>query len=141
MSRTRTKRTTARSPGRRNRKLRAQGFKLPMRTAVGVVVLACAGIFYLLLCTRAEALGRQIKHEEGELEQLRRRVAGEEVRWNDMIGPRTLQASLRRHKLKMDWPRPDQVVHIRDLPLWQAGAGQLDVYGQVNTRDGGSRFQ
>jgi len=141
MSRTRTKRSAVRSPGRRNRKLQAQGFKLPMRTAVSVVVLACAGIFYLLLCTRAEALGRQIKAEEDEVAKLRNRDAGEEVRWNEMIGPRSLQGSLKRHNLTMDWPRPEQVVHIRDLPLWQAGAGQLDVYGQVSTRAGGSRLQ
>lgn len=142
MNRTHKYRSGARSPGRKNRKLRAQGFQLPMRTAVGIVILACAGIFYLLLCTRTEALGRQIRQEEDDLAQLRRRVASEELRWNDMVGPRSLQATLRRHNLNMNWPRPDQVVHIRELPLWIAGGGHRELYTLVdNSQDGRIRIQ
>jgi hypothetical protein len=125
-----------RNAGRRNRKLHAEKMRMPARTAVIVVLLSTVGFFYLLFCTRTEALGQQIKSEEDALEALRRKVAGEEVRWNDMIGPRSLRAALQRHQLTMAWPRPDQVVHIRDLALWESNAGQMNVYGRLDAAPG-----
>lgn len=126
-----------RSPGRRNRKLQSQGFQLPMRTAVFAVLLGAGLVYYLLVCSRNEALAAEIKTQEHELEQLRRRVASEEVRWNDMIGPRSLQAALRSHNLNMAWPRPDQIVHIRDMALWESGVGDTAVYTRVDRAVGG----
>lgn len=143
MSKKQTTRRPRRPVGRRNRKLKAQGFRLPMRTAVSCVVLVCAGVFYLLLCTRVVAMGQQIRDEERELEQLRRQVAREEVRWNDMLGPRSLQAALQRHNLDMRWPEPHQVVHVRDFQLWLAGQGQPEVLTRMEgvSTAGGSRIQ
>ena len=137
----RKSRSTFRSPGRRNRKLRSQGFQLPMRTAVVAVLLGSGVIFYLLVCSRNEALASQIKNEEHQLELLRRQVASEEVRWNDMIGPRSLQAALRQHNLNMRWPRPDQVVHIRDMALWESGAGETAVFSRLETSSRGVGVQ
>ena len=134
----RKKRVTVRT---RNRKLQSQGFRMPMRTALIAVFLGSVGIFYLLLCSRTDALARQIKTEEHDLEQLRRRVAAEEVRWNDMIGPRSLQAALRTHNLNMSLPRHDQVIHIRDMALWESGQGTGSLIGQLDHHRGGVGVQ
>lgn len=131
---TKRKTTATRS---RNRKLQTQGFRMPMRSALIAVLLGAGGIFYLLLCSRTEALARQIKTEEHELEQLRRRVAGEEVRWNDMISPRNLQAALRANNLNMGLPRHDQVIHIRDMALWESGHGERTMVSRLDSNRGG----
>lgn len=132
------KRVTMRT---RNRKLQSQGFRMPMRSALIAVFLGSVGIFYLLLCSRTEALARQIKTEEHDLEQLRRRVAAEEVRWNDMIGPRSLRAALKTHNLNMNLPRHDQVVHIRDMALWESGQGTTRLIGRLDQDQGGVGVQ
>ncbi len=123
------------APGR-NRKHHAERLKLPAGTALGIVALAALGLTYLLFCTSTEAVAQQIKAEEQTLEDLRRKVAAEEVRWNDMIGPRSLRNALARHGLNMTWPRPDQTVHIRDLALWESNDGQLNVYGRLDAAAG-----
>jgi hypothetical protein len=133
----RQKKSAKRVPLRRNRKLQSQGFLFPAREASLLVVLTAFALGYLWLCSSTEALSKQIKVEEHELEQLRRKVAHEEVLWNDMIGPRSLRLALRKHNLDMNWPRNNQVIHIRDMALWEANGGQLNVYGQLDPQSGG----
>ncbi len=133
----RHKKSAKRVPVRRNRKLQAQGFLFPARVASALVVLTTFALAYLWLCGSTEALSKQIKEEERELDQLRRKVAHEEVLWNDMIGPRSLRLALRKHQLDMNWPRHDQVIHIRDMALWEANSGQLNVYGRLDASSGG----
>ncbi|MEX2607905.1 MAG: hypothetical protein WD708_11215 [Kiritimatiellia bacterium] len=137
------RRTSGRgAPGRKNKKLHADGFRMPATMSLLVVLVFGLGLFYLWFSSRTVALGRQIEIEEQALEDLRRQVAGEEVRWNELIGPRNLQAALVSHRLEMDWPRADQVIHIRDMALWESNAGQLNVVGQLDRRgDGGLRVQ
>ncbi len=137
------RRTSGRSaPGRKNKKLHAEGFRMPATLSLFMVLVFGLGLFYLWFSSRTEALGRQIKIEEQSLDTLRRQVAGEEVRWNELISPRNLQAALTSQRLQMDWPRSDQVIHIRDMALWEANAGQLNVVGHLDRRDdGGLRVQ
>jgi hypothetical protein len=114
---------------------------MPATVSLLVVMVFGLGLFFLWFSSRTEALGRQIKIEEQALDDLRRQVAGEEVRWNDLVGPRNLQSALASHRLTMDWPRPDQVIHIRDMVLWESNAGQLNVVGHLDRSSGGSRVQ
>lgn len=135
-SRTARRRTTGRrSSGTqsRNRKLHAEGFRMPATFSLLMVLVFGVGLSYLWLSSRTEALARQIKLEEQGLEDLRRQVAAEEVRWNDLIGPRNLRRALARHQLTMDWPDPDQVIHIRDMALWESTGGEMNVMTRVET--------
>lgn len=136
-----TRSPSRRTPGRRNKKLRAEGFRMPATVSLLVVGLFGVGLFYLWFCSRTQALAEQIKIEEGQLDELRERVANEEVRWNDMVGPRRLRSALAAHKLDMDWPRPDQVVHIRDMALWEGNAGELNVVTRMDREPRESRVQ
>jgi len=140
---TRKRKTTAsarrRTPGRnaarrrsKNKKLNVEGFRMPATFSLLMVLVFSVGLTYLWLCSRNEALGGQIKMEEQGLEDLRRQVAAEEVRWNDLVGPRNLRRALTRHQLTMNWPEPAQVVHIRDMALWDSTSGELNVVGRVD---------
>jgi hypothetical protein len=93
---------------------------MPATFSLIAVLVFGLGISYLWLCSRNEALARKIKEEEQALEDLRRQVAAEEVRWSDLIGPRNLRRSLAKHGLQMKYPDPNRVVHIRDMALWES---------------------
>lgn len=137
---TTSRKNQRRTPGKRNKKLQAEGFRMPASISLLVVMVFGVGLLYLWCCSRTEALGRQIKIEEQNLEDLRRQVAGEEARWNGLIGPRNLRTALKSHKLDMTWPRQDQVVHIRDMALWESTAGEMNVLGSLDRDEGGVRF-
>lgn len=130
-------RGSGRKPGSRNKVLHTQRVRLPMRWTLSLVMLVVSAVAYLLLCTRTEALGRQIKAEELEIEQLRRRVASEEVRWSEMIGPRRLEEALRKHRLVMGYPAAHQILHVRDMALWESGQGPVEMVGRLERGDGG----
>ena len=130
-----------RAPGRRNKKLQAEGFRMPATVSLMVVFLFGVGLFYLWFCSRTQALAEQIKTEERQLDELREQVATEERHWNDMIGPRRLRTALAAHKLDMTWPQPEQVVHIRDMGLWEGNAGELNALGRLDREPGESRVQ
>lgn len=132
---------TRRTPGKRNKKLQAEGFRMPATVSLLVVMLFSAGLCYLWFCSRTEALARQIKIEEQNLDDLRRQVAGEEVRWSGLIGPRNLRMALKSHRLEMNWPQPDQVVHIRDMALWENNAGEMNILSSLDRDRGGYRLQ
>jgi len=121
----------------RNRKLNAEGFRMPATFSLLMVLVFGVGLSYLWLCSRTEALARQINLEEQGLEDLRRKVAAEEVRWNDLMGPRNLRRALKEHHLTMKWPEPHQVVHIRDMALWESTGGEINVVGRLDTSSRG----
>lgn len=128
--RTPSSRATKRKGGK-NRKLHAEGFRMPATFSLLMVMVFGVGLSYLWLCSRTEALARQIKVEEQGLEDLRRQVAAEEVRWNDLVGPRNLRRALKQKNLSMKWPEPHQVVHIRDMALWESTGGELNVVSRL----------
>lgn len=129
------RKTVGTSPSRhknRNRKLNADGFRMPATFSLLMVLVFGVGLSYLWLCSRTEALARQIKIEEQGLDDLRRQVAAEEVRWSELIGPRNLNRALEKHKLTMSYPEPQQVVHIRDMALWESTGGELNVVSRLD---------
>ncbi len=132
-----TGRTTGRKPGSRNKVLHTRRVRLPMGWMVLLTMLVVSVFAYLFLCTTTERLANQIKAEEQEIEQLRRRVASEEVRWSEMVGPRRLEEALRKHRLVMNYPANHQIVHVRDMAMWESGQGTADMIGQLDRFEGG----
>lgn len=128
---------SGRKPGSRNKVLNTRRVRLPMSWMVMLTLIVVSVFAYLFLCTTTERLANQIKEEEQEIEQLRRRVASEEVRWSEMIGPRRLREALRKHNLVMEYPTAGQVVHIRDMAMWESGQGPVEMMGRVERLDGG----
>ena len=138
-ARRRTSASTLKRGRNRNRKLHADGFRMPATFSLLMVLVFGVGLSYLWLCSRTEALARQINVEEQGLEDLRRQVAAEEVRWNDLVGPRNLRKALKEQNLTMNWPEPDQVIHIRDMALWESTGGELNVVSRIDSSSGGGR--
>ncbi len=131
-------RKAGRKPGSRNKVLHTQRVRLPMGWMVLLTMLVVSVFAYLFLCTTTERLANQIKEEEQEIEQLRRRVASEEVRWSEMVGPRRLEEALRKHRLVMNYPASHQIVHVRDMAMWESGQGPVEMVGRLDRLDGGS---
>lgn len=138
-AKTKKRSKSRRGPKRRNRKLQAEGFRMPatlsMVLGLGIGVL----FLYLWVYSRNEALARQIKTEEARLHELRQQVSSESARWSEMTSPRRLHQALARHDLEMNWPRTDQVVQIQDMALWEGNQGELRAVGRLEREGGGVR--
>jgi hypothetical protein len=132
-----TRKRTRRSNGRRNRKLQAEGFRMPATLTLMLVLAFGVGLFYLWVCSRNEALARQIRAEETRLSELRQQVSSAGARWSEMTGPRRMKQALAKHNLSMDWPRADQIVQIQDMALWEGNAGELRAVGRLDRTSGG----
>lgn len=130
--RTKTRSTKRRTTGRRNRKLKTEGFRMPATLSLVLVLSFVVGGFYVWVGSKTEALAQQIKEEEQELKMLRQQVASSAARWSEMTGPRQLQNALARHNLQMNWPRADQIVQIRDMALWESNSTGMDVFTRVD---------
>lgn len=134
-----TTRKTRKPQGRRNRKLQAEGFRMPASVTMMIALVLGVGFFYLWVSSRTEALARQIKEEETRLAELRQQVSSASARWSEMTGPRRLREALARHELDMDWPRTDQVVQIQDMALWEGNQGKMRAVGRLDRERGGAR--
>jgi hypothetical protein len=74
---------------------------------VGVAVL---GLSYMWLCSRCDALGKEIKGKERELATVQKRLVNEQYRWSTLISPTNLKRAIRKHRLDMVMPREAQIV-------------------------------
>ena len=97
---------------RRNRRRKVHTFPIPLPLA-GVLSLAVIlAIVYVWLQARCEELGRQVRALEKLQTELQKKLAYEEYRWARMRSPEGVAAALARHRIAMDWPRPDQIVYL-----------------------------
>lgn len=99
----------------------------PVVLANVLVLVAVLGLSYMWLCSRCDALGREIKSKEGELAAAQKRLVNEQDRWSSITSPLNLQRAIRRHGLDMTMPREKQVVKVRSwdvsVPPKMADAG------------------
>ena len=91
----------------------------PVLLANVLVLVAVLGLSYMWLCSRCDALGREIKSKEGELAAAQKRLVNEQDRWSSITSPLNLQRAIRRHGLDMTMPREKQVVKVRS---WDVSA-------------------
>jgi hypothetical protein len=136
---TRNRSTNRRSTGRKNRKLQAEGFRMPATLTLVLVLGFGVGILFLWVCSRTEALAVQIKQEERDLAELREQVSTAGARWSEMTGPRRLNEALAKHKLNMALPNANQIIRIHDMALWESNSGELDAYSRLDRDRGGLR--
>lgn len=107
----------ARKRKRRNRKKRVDGFIFPAPFAGILVFVSVAALSYLWLCSRCEALGREIKTLEQQQEKLANKFLNEEYKWMRLKSPQSIEAALTQYGISMTWPRRDQVVWLDDTHL------------------------
>jgi len=103
----------------------------PFPTALAGVLslLGLVAISYLCLCSRCEALAREIKTLEVRHAELQRRKVNEEYKWSNLRSLKRVEEALARFQIPMSWPRQDQVVHI---------ARPVDI-GLLPSREGWNR--
>lgn len=125
---------------KRNKKRKVvNSFAVPVPFA-GVVVMICVlGLSYIWLVGRCEAVGRDLKKLEKEYRALEKQYLNEEFRWVRMKSPENIEKALKRHGIKMDWPRRDQIVRLRRTDVYKdrvANSGDileraLDASGMI----------
>ena len=84
----------------------------PVLLANVLVLVAVLGLSYMWLCSRCDALGKEIKSKEVELNAAQKRLVNEQDRWSSITSPANLQRAIRKHNLDMSMPREKQVVRI-----------------------------
>ena len=84
----------------------------PMLLANVLVAVAVLGLSYIWLCARCDALGKQIKQAEVELERAQKQTRMEQERWAALTTPSKLRAAINRFDLDMVMPSDSQIVKL-----------------------------
>ena len=105
-----TKRKTTRK--KKNMKKQQARVPFPVLLANVLVLVAVLGLSYMWLCSRCDALGRDIKVKEQELNVARKGLVSEQDRWSTITSPQNLRDAIRRHQLNMKMPEGQQVVKV-----------------------------
>ena len=93
----------------------------PVLLANILVLVAVLGLSYMWLCSRCDALGKDIKGKEAELVAAQKRLVNEQDRWSYITSPANLERAIKKHRLKMSMPREEQIVRVR----YQRDADQI----------------
>lgn len=133
-----TRSTSRRTSGKRkpvarkNKRLQAQGMNIPVGLSAMILVLTILTLSSLWISSGNDGLASKIELKKVELKNLRGEVNEEEARWNNLISSSRIHQAMAKHDLQMTWPRPEQVVHVRDMNLWVANEGRVNVYGRLD---------
>ena len=84
----------------------------PVLLANVLVLVAVLGLSYMWLCSRCDALGREIKAKERELVTAQKRLVNEQDRWSTITSPQNLRDAIKRHGLAMTMPEDGRVVKV-----------------------------
>ncbi|QBG46252.1 hypothetical protein EGM51_02095 [Verrucomicrobia bacterium S94] len=91
----------------------------PVLLANVLVLVAVMGLSYMWLCSRCDALGKEIKAKEAELARAKKRLVNEQDRWSTTTSPANLERAIKRHRLSMSMPDLSRVVEVGH---WDAAA-------------------
>ncbi|MEE9367860.1 MAG: hypothetical protein V3V05_03240 [Pontiella sp.] len=116
---------TKRKTKKRTTKKNQVQVPFPVLLANVLVLVAVLGLSYMWLCSRCDALGKDIKSKEGELYAAQKRLVNEQDRWSSITSPANLERAIRKYKLDMSMPREQQIVRIGS---WN-GAGRTAQAG------------
>ena len=83
--------------------------------AAGVILtLFVMVIVNLLASSSGSRMVGSIREKERELARLEEERMRESARWEEMMSPEKLEIALVRNGLSMKYPRPDQVIRMRE---------------------------
>jgi len=107
---------------RKKKKMKKNQVQVPFPVLLAnvLVLVAVLGLSYMWLCSRCDALGKDIKRKEAELASAQKRLVSEQDRWSYITSPANLERAIKKHKLNMLMPREAQIVRVR----YQRDAGQ-----------------
>ena len=84
----------------------------PVLLANVLVLVAVLGLSYMWLCSRCDALGKEIRGKEAELVAAQKRLVNEQDRWSGITSPANLERAIGKYDLAMIMPRETQVVRV-----------------------------
>ena len=108
-----------RKSSRKKKKKNQVQVPFPVLLANVLVLVAVLGLSYMWLCSRCDALGREIKKKEDALLAAQKRLVTEQDLWSSMTSPLNLQRAILRHGLDMEMPGDKQVVKVG---RWDVGS-------------------
>lgn len=85
----------------------------PVLLANVLVLVAVLGLSYMWLCSRCDALGKDIKDKETKLVAAQKRLVNEQDRWSYITSPANLERAIKKYRLKMIMPREEQIIRVR----------------------------
>jgi len=85
----------------------------PVLISYILIVIVVLGLSYMWLCSRCDALGKEIKQKEHELTESAKRLADEQSKWSLLTSPENLEYAIKVHRLNMVMPKEEQIVRIR----------------------------
>jgi len=84
----------------------------PMLLANVLVLVVVLGLSYMRLCSRCDALGKEIRGREKDLRLAQKRLVNEQDRWSSITSPRNLERAIAKHRLDMVMPRDAQTIDV-----------------------------
>lgn len=84
----------------------------PVLLANVLVLVAVLGLSYMWLCSRCDALGKDIRQKEAELVAAQKRLVNEQDRWSSITSPANLERAIGKYDLAMIMPRENQVLRV-----------------------------
>lgn len=99
---------------RKKKKMKKNQVQVPFPVLLAniLVLVAVLGLSYMWLCSRCDALGKEIKRKEAELTAAQKRLVAEQDRWSCVTSPANLERAIKKHKLNMVIARVEQNVPV-----------------------------
>ena len=99
---------------RKKKKAKKNQVKVPFPVLLAnvLVLVAVLGLSYMFLCSRCDALGKEIKGKERELTAAQKRLVNEQDRWSYITSPANLKRAIKKHRLGMVMPREAQIIRV-----------------------------
>lgn len=109
--------------------------KIVLPSPVLLILLTVAGVslFYLWICGRCDALGKDITRLESDLETLRKRGLNEQYKWSNMKSPRNMERLLVKHGL-------DDMILPAEHNIVRAGQGWSDRVAMASQEDQAAQY-
>lgn len=100
---------------RKKKKMKKNQVQVPFPVLLAnvLVLVAVLGLSYMWLCSRCDALGKEIKGKERELAAAQKRLVNEQDRWSYITSPANLERAIKKHNLNMVMQRESQVIRVR----------------------------
>ena len=99
---------------RKKKKMKKNQVQVPFPVLLAnvLVLVAVLGLSYMWLCSRCDALGKEIKRMETVLTDVQKRLVNEQDRWSSITSPANLERAIEKHGLKMVMPSEEQIVLV-----------------------------
>ncbi|RKX43122.1 MAG: hypothetical protein DRP64_08680 [Verrucomicrobia bacterium] len=100
---------------RKKKKMKKNQVQVPFPVLLAniLVLVAVLGLSYMWLCSRCDALGKEIGDRESKLATARKHLEDERDRWSTITSPLNLERTIKKHRLHMVMSSEEQRINVR----------------------------